>query len=64
MDESFSLSTSPEAGRIPVNDTRPVSCWAETGAEVCVAPVLVCTNVLQTGGGGDNVSSVGLVLQA
>ncbi|XP_005106725.1 ADP-dependent glucokinase [Aplysia californica] len=63
MDESFSLSKTPEAGRIPVNDTRPVSCWQEDGFDLCVAPVLVCTNILQTGGGGDNVSAAGLVLQ-
>ena len=64
MDDSFSLSAvGVEAGRIPVNNTRPVSCWQEGDFDMCVAPVLVCTNVLQTGGGGDNVSSAGLVLQ-
>lgn len=41
----------------------PVSCWFEGNIEVCVAPVLVCTDVIQTGGGGDNISSAGLVLQ-
>ncbi|XP_032819822.1 ADP-dependent glucokinase-like [Petromyzon marinus] len=31
--------------------------------ELCVAPVLVCTDVFQTVGGGDNISAAGLVLQ-
>lgn len=63
MDDSFSASKTPEMGRIPVNNKKPVSCWQEKDFDVCVAPVLVCTKILQTGGGGDNVSSAGLVLQ-
>ncbi|KAL3240894.1 hypothetical protein MRX96_021686 [Rhipicephalus microplus] len=35
----------------------------ERDFEICVAPVLVCTKVLHTGGGGDNVSAAGIVLQ-
>lgn len=31
--------------------------------EICVAPVLVCTKVKQTGGAGDNVSAAGLIFQ-
>jgi ADP-dependent glucokinase len=31
--------------------------------EICVAPVLVCTKVIQTGGAGDNVSAAGLIFQ-
>ncbi|GLH13472.1 ADP-dependent glucokinase [Gryllus bimaculatus] len=31
--------------------------------QICVAPVLVCTEAQQTAGGGDNISSAGLVLQ-
>lgn len=70
MDDSF--STSIKAGkRIPLDIERPVSCWDEVlkidnddiSVEVCVAPVLVCTQASQTAGGGDNISSAGLVPQ-
>lgn len=75
MDGSFALSTkdiegevepSKSQGRVYVNDQRPVSCWEEEKklpAHICVAPVLVCTKILKTAGGGDNVSSAGLVFQ-
>ncbi|XP_071079420.1 ADP-dependent glucokinase-like [Haliotis cracherodii] len=64
VDDSFSSSKSdPKPQRIPIKDNRPVTCWEEEDYEICIAPVLVCTQVLQTGGGGDNVSSAGLVLQ-
>ena len=49
--------------RIPFKSNRPVSCWEEEDFLICIAPVLVCTDVVQTGGGGDNISSAGLVLQ-
>lgn len=39
-----------------------VSTKIET-IEICVAPVLVCTKVIQTGGAGDNVSATGLIFQ-
>lgn len=71
MDESF--TTSKISGkRIPMNEEKPVSCWEEIIktnknddfiVEICVAPVLVCTEASQTAGGGDNISSAGLVLQ-
>ncbi|XP_012258006.2 ADP-dependent glucokinase [Athalia rosae] len=70
MDDSF--STSINAGRrIPLDIEKPVSCWDEVfkidgdnvTIEVCVAPVLVCTQASQTAGGGDNISSAGLVPQ-
>ncbi|XP_046750171.1 ADP-dependent glucokinase isoform X2 [Diprion similis] len=70
MDDSFSTST--EAGkRIPLDIEKPVSCWDEVLkvendqilVQVCVAPVLVCTQASQTAGGGDNISSAGLVPQ-
>lgn len=70
MDESF--STSKVSGkRIPMDTEKPVSCWDEVlqisnnkfNVQVCVAPVLVCTQASQTAGGGDNISSAGLVLQ-
>jgi len=54
-----------------LNIDKPVSCWDEIlkveqetiSIQVCVAPVLVCTQASQTAGGGDNISSAGLVLQ-
>ncbi|XP_010877964.1 ADP-dependent glucokinase [Esox lucius] len=63
MDESFSISRQEGSQRIPLEETRPVSCWDEDNYEICVAPVLVCTEVYQTAGGGDNISAAGLVLQ-
>ncbi|XP_058485789.1 ADP-dependent glucokinase [Solea solea] len=63
MDDSFSVSRREGSQRIPLQETRPVSCWYEEDYEICVAPVLVCTDVYQTAGGGDNVSAAGLVLQ-
>ncbi|XP_045165473.1 ADP-dependent glucokinase-like [Mercenaria mercenaria] len=64
MDESFSTSTyENSADRIPLEEQRPVSCWSEDEFDICLAPVLVCTEVLQTGGGGDNISSAGLLYQ-
>ena len=68
MDESFT-SSKTDGQKIPLEMNRPVSCWTEfdneveVDVEICIAPVLVCTDVKQTGGGGDNVSSAGLVLQ-
>lgn len=63
MDDSFTTSRGTGARRIPFNSDRPVACWQERNFEICVAPVLVCTKVQHTGGGGDNVSAAGLVLQ-
>ncbi|OQR72976.1 ADP-dependent glucokinase-like [Tropilaelaps mercedesae] len=69
MDDSFTRTNGPHRKRITLVPDDPVRCWREilegTNVEVefCVAPVLVCTRVLQTGGGGDNVSAAGLVLQ-
>ena len=70
MDDSFTTSRHSDGQRMPMDSERPVSCWTETidgpessQVEICIAPVLVCTEVKQTGGGGDNVSSAGLVLQ-
>ncbi|XP_061173538.1 uncharacterized protein LOC133182704 [Saccostrea echinata] len=63
MDDSFSSSTLQSAQRIPLEENRPVSCWEEKDYQICVAPVLVCTKVVQTGGGGDNISSAGLLVQ-
>lgn len=63
MDDSFSVSHREGSQRILLQETRPVSCWDEDDYQICVAPVLVCTDVYQTAGGGDNVSAAGLVLQ-
>ena len=49
--------------RIHVEDNRPVSCWEEGAKLFCVAPNLVCTDIYQTAGGGDNISGAGLSLQ-
>jgi ADP-dependent glucokinase len=70
MDDSFSTSI-VDGTRIALNIDKPVSCWDEIlkvepediSIQVCVAPVLVCTQASQTAGGGDNISSAGLVLQ-
>ncbi|MBN3316196.1 ADPGK glucokinase, partial [Atractosteus spatula] len=63
MDDSFSISRKEGSQRMPFLETKPVSCWDEADYEICVAPVLVCTEVYQTAGGGDNISAAGLVLQ-
>ncbi|XP_017754284.1 PREDICTED: ADP-dependent glucokinase isoform X2 [Eufriesea mexicana] len=70
LDDSFSTSL-VDGTRIALNTDKPVSCWEEIlkienkdiSIQVCVAPVLVCTEAAQTAGGGDNISSAGLVLQ-
>ena len=63
MDDSFAKSTSENSERIKFDADSPVSCWDENDYEICVAPVLVCTKIYQTVGGGDNVSPAGIVLQ-
>lgn len=63
MDDSFSVSREVGSPRIPFKESSPVSCWEEETYEICLAPVLVCTEVFQTAGGGDNISAAGLVLQ-
>lgn len=63
MDDSFSKSIVPGSPKVEFNANSPVSCWDENDYEICVAPVLVCTQVLQTGGGGDHITAGGLVLQ-
>ncbi|KAM8946277.1 ADP-dependent glucokinase-like [Pelodytes ibericus] len=63
LDDSFSVSREVGSQRISFKESRPVSCWEEDDYEICLAPVLVCTEVFQTAGGGDNISAAGLVLQ-
>lgn len=63
MDDSFAITMEEGATRIMVNPEEPVTCWTESQIEVCLAPVVVCTRVAQTVGGGDHISSSGLVVQ-
>ena len=63
MDDSFSVSRKPGSHRMPLVDSAPIMCWGEDHGRICVAPNLVCTRVMQTAGGGDNISAAGLVLQ-
>ena len=63
MDDSFSVSRKPGSHRMPLVDSAPIMCWGEEHGRICVAPNLVCTHVIQTAGGGDNISAAGLVLQ-
>ena len=47
------------------DDNRPLTCWEEDDIDVqiCLAPILVCSEAVQTAGGGDNISAAGLVVQ-
>jgi len=65
MDDSFATSGRDGATRVPFTNSRPLTCWAEEdlGIEICIAPVLVCSQAVQTAGGGDNISAAGLVVQ-
>lgn len=64
VDDSFAISAATRnSPRVHFNATEPVSCWHEGSLEMCVAPVLVCTHVKQTAGGGDNISAATLAIQ-
>ena len=63
LDQSFSASVEAGSERVMVNEDDPVSCWNEKEYNICVAPNLVCTKVLQTGGAGDNISAAGIASQ-
>ena len=63
MDDSFTTSRGSDGKRIPFQADRPIACWSESTADICIAPVLICTKVVQTGGAGDNISSAGIALQ-
>ena len=63
LDQSFSVSVATGSERIAVNQEDPVSCWNEKEYTICVAPNLVCTHILQTGGAGDNISAAGIASQ-
>jgi len=65
MDDSFTTSSREGARRVPFDSSQPTACWDEDeiGVSICLAPVLVCSQAVQTAGGGDNVSAAGLVMQ-
>lgn len=68
LDESFSTTTDNDnTSRVFFEPTKPVSCWEEVvdgeNVDICVAPVLICTEAQLTAGAGDNISAAGLVLQ-
>ncbi|XP_049874957.1 ADP-dependent glucokinase [Pectinophora gossypiella] len=68
LDDSFSTTTDNDnTSRVFFEPTKPVSCWDELldneQVEICVAPVLICTEAQLTAGAGDNISAAGLVLQ-
>merc|ERR1719189_2991225 len=59
MDDSFATSGQDGATRVPFINSRPLTCWTEDNLdiEICIAPVLVCSQAVQTAGGGDNISA-------
>lgn len=67
LDDSFSTSAENGNSRVFFKSTEPVACWNEIlmneEIEICVAPVLICTEAQLTAGAGDNISAAGLVLQ-
>ncbi|KAJ8720059.1 hypothetical protein PYW07_012102 [Mythimna separata] len=68
LDDSFSTTTDNDnTSRVFFEPTKPVSCWEEEvdgeNVDICVAPVLICTEAQLTAGAGDNISAAGLVLQ-
>lgn len=67
LDDSFSTTTDNNNSRVFFEPTKPVACWDEVvdgvNVDICVAPVLICTEAQLTAGAGDNISAAGLVLQ-
>ncbi|XP_045773584.1 ADP-dependent glucokinase [Maniola jurtina] len=68
LDDSFSTTTDDNNNsRVFFEPTKPVACWEEVldndEVEICIAPVLICTEAQLTAGAGDNISAAGLVLQ-
>jgi len=68
LDDSFSLGIERGSHRMRFEPEQPVTYWDEVidgqiKMKICVAPVLVCTDVVQTVGCGDNISSAGLLIQ-
>lgn len=70
LDDSFATTTEESSNnnkRVFFEPNKPVSCWEENlggeSVDLCVAPVLICTEAQLTAGAGDNISAAGLVLQ-
>ncbi|CAG9123099.1 unnamed protein product [Plutella xylostella] len=67
LDDSFSTTADNDKNRVFFEPSKPVACWSEVldgdDVEICVAPVLICTEAQLTAGAGDNISAAGLVLQ-
>ncbi|KAL4715811.1 hypothetical protein ACJJTC_006390 [Scirpophaga incertulas] len=68
LDDSFSTTTlNDNNSRVFFDPFKPIACWDEKikgeHVEICVAPVLICTEAQLTAGAGDNISAAGLVLQ-
>ena len=62
MPESYSPRDTADTA-VEMDAENPVQCWIEGGTKICVAPLLVCTKIMHTSGGGDNISGAGLVPQ-
>ncbi|XP_030034750.2 ADP-dependent glucokinase [Manduca sexta] len=68
LDDSFSTTTDNDNNsRVFFEPSKPVACWEEEvdgdKVDICVAPVLICTEAQLTAGAGDNISAAGLILQ-
>lgn len=67
LDDSFSTTAENGQSRVFFEPSEPVACWNEVlddvEVEICLAPVLICTEAQLTAGAGDNISAAGLVLQ-
>lgn len=67
LDDSFATTTANGQSRIFFEPSEPVACWTEVldglDVEICLAPVLICTEAQLTAGAGDNISAAGLLLQ-
>ena len=70
LDNSFRISTEESnQRRVFIKEGEPVTCWTEDDPvigkriKICLAIGLVCTEVKQTAGGGDNISAGALAAQ-
>lgn len=69
MDDSFAITSNEQQNVERVQLNEAIRCWQEnldnshltgkkTRVEICLAIGMVCTNVLQTVGAGDNISGM------
>nr|XP_027202741.1 ADP-dependent glucokinase-like [Dermatophagoides pteronyssinus] len=74
LDDSFAITSNEQQNVERVQLNEAIRCWQEnldnshltgkkTRVEICLAIGMVCTNVLQTVGAGDNISASGLMFQ-